>query len=203
MKNFKDEIQAKIRLESLKNKIMALSMTASHCADIPRDDFIFGIEKIIHSIVESAKESFEGTEPLKQLVAFIDDMPFKKINRRYKSLMKLRSKLCEVIESRNKSDDRVSLERIDLNLGAKDAGQNRRLPKDVMRINRNLTRPYDISKEAHAAVDKIKGMGNDFYNFLSEYCCEGTHESTDFKDIAIAQERIEEAVMWAVKGVTK
>jgi hypothetical protein len=75
--------------------------------------------------------------------------------------------------------------------------ENPEIP-DVMRVRSNigLLTPSQVS-----LVGKIKRMGNDFHAFLSNAPLSIPGEYS--REIEIAQKKIEEAVMWAVKGVTK
>jgi hypothetical protein len=77
-------------------------------------------------------------------------------------------------------------------------GSDKKEVPDVMRVRSNigLLIPSQVS-----LVGKIKRMGNDFHAFLSNAPLSIPGEYS--REIEIAQKKIEEAVMWAVKGVTK
>jgi hypothetical protein len=53
----------------------------------------------------------------------------------------------------------------------------------------------DLSEEKKRQVLEIKDLGSAFIHLLNRL--------QDTREINISRERIEEAVMWAVKGITK
>lgn len=64
-------------------------------------------------------------------------------------------------------------------------------PDDVMR--RVPNRP--LMSYEYEAVGKIKVMGQEFYDLLSTL--------PQSREVSLAKTKIEEAVMWATKGVTR
>jgi hypothetical protein len=61
--------------------------------------------------------------------------------------------------------------------------------EDVMRAN-----PIQQHSDQLQDADKIKRIGNEFHKMLDRF---------DGREISIAKTKLEEAVMWAVKGVTE
>lgn len=59
---------------------------------------------------------------------------------------------------------------------------------DVMNV-----KPRSLSLEELALIEDIKGVGNDFYAML--------HSLGDSREMEMAKLKLEECVMWAVKGV--
>ena len=60
--------------------------------------------------------------------------------------------------------------------------------EDVMRAE-----PRKLSLEELASIEEIKEVGNDFYAML--------HSLGDSREIEMAKLKLEECVMWAVKGI--
>lgn len=60
--------------------------------------------------------------------------------------------------------------------------------EDVMNVN-----PKSLSLEQRLSIQEIKEFGNDFYALLISF---GEH-----KEMKISRRKLEECVMWAVKGV--
>jgi hypothetical protein len=56
--------------------------------------------------------------------------------------------------------------------------------------------PKQLSEEQKAIIDKIKTMGNEFFNFLSS-----PNGGPDGYATREAKVKLEECVMWAVKDV--
>lgn len=69
-------------------------------------------------------------------------------------------------------------------------GQMREMNKDVMRIS-----PIPLTAASLSSMNRIKETGNEFYEFLE--CMPYSRE------LEIAKQKLEECVLWAVKGVTK
>jgi hypothetical protein len=67
------------------------------------------------------------------------------------------------------------------------AEQNKQ--KDIMRLT-----PRPLSAAERDNMDLIKQTGRDFYNFVDKL---GSN-----RELSLAKTKIEEAVMWAVKGIT-
>lgn len=59
--------------------------------------------------------------------------------------------------------------------------------EDVMNVN-----PKSLSLEQRLSIQEIKEFGNDFYALL---------DSIENAYLRIAKEKLEECVMWAVKGI--
>jgi hypothetical protein len=55
--------------------------------------------------------------------------------------------------------------------------------------------PNNLSEEDKADINAIKLLGNNLYGFL-----DGLGEC---REISLAKTKLEESVMWAVKGITK
>jgi hypothetical protein len=73
---------------------------------------------------------------------------------------------------------------------------------DARTVNNTMRQQFRVLTEAEkAAVDDLKGLGSDFLASLDD--CEAFLGSTAAREIAIARTKMEEAVMWAVKGITK
>jgi hypothetical protein len=53
----------------------------------------------------------------------------------------------------------------------------------------------DLSEREHAVLNSLKQLGGDFYDYVN-----GLGNS---RELSIAKTKIEEAVMWATKHVTK
>ena len=61
-----------------------------------------------------------------------------------------------------------------------------------------MRRKYrELTSEEQGWADTIKTKGDEFYQFLNSI-----ETTTGARHIAVARDKIEEAVMWAVKGVT-
>ena len=60
--------------------------------------------------------------------------------------------------------------------------------EDVMNVN-----PKSLSLEQRLSIQEIKEFGNDFYAML--------HSLGDSREIEMAKLKLEECVMWAVKGI--
>lgn len=257
-----NEPEEKVNLKSLKGKILALDITTRVTQDLPSSSVSAAMSDIINLIVKEARELEDVEEP-KQLVLYIDDLPVKKLGRRYKVLMKLRSKICVLIDFREQTakekeamdiqlqKDRESiLQKIRANkkyfrealnslhpvkwdmfkvkakmteeemniLGRvlkegieyeswmdssheeSEPEESRDAVPDVMRVN-----PKPLPSDVHKVVDTIKRMGNEFHHYLSIVPIPNTGEHKDFRfrEIGVALQKVEEAIMWAVKGVTK
>ena len=54
-------------------------------------------------------------------------------------------------------------------------------------------KPIKLSLEELASIEEIKEVGNDFYAML--------HSLGDSREIEMAKLKLEECVMWAVKGI--
>lgn len=73
---------------------------------------------------------------------------------------------------------------------------------DARTVNNTFRQQYRQLNEAEkAAVDDIKRLGAEFEAALDD--CQAFLRSTAAREIAIARTKMEEAVMWAVKGVSK
>ncbi len=57
--------------------------------------------------------------------------------------------------------------------------------------------PRELSEEDKANIQTIKVLGNHLYKFINNLDLE------DYREISLANTKLEEAVMWAVKGITK
>ena len=73
---------------------------------------------------------------------------------------------------------------------------------DARVVNNSARQQYRVLEEHEkAAVDDIKGLGEQFLLALDD--CETFLGDTARREIALARTKVEEAVMWAVKGITK
>lgn len=67
---------------------------------------------------------------------------------------------------------------------------------DERTVNNVMRHAYRVlSDDEKATMQKIKDIGLDFHNFI-----EGVGQS---RELSLAKTKIEEAVMWAVKHVTR
>ena len=67
---------------------------------------------------------------------------------------------------------------------------------DARAVNNTMRHQYPVLNDAEKAnMSKIKDMGAEFHEFI-----DGIGNS---REISLAKTKIEEAVMWAVKHVTK
>lgn len=67
---------------------------------------------------------------------------------------------------------------------------------DARTVNNVMRHAYRVLSDAEKAqMQKIKDMGLDFHNFI-----ESVGQS---RELSLAKTKIEEAVMWAVKHVTR
>jgi len=64
----------------------------------------------------------------------------------------------------------------------------------VMRDVMNLKR-QELSEDKKLSIETVKNLGNEFYAHLSDSSIPQNRE------ISLAKTKIEEAVMWAVKGI--
>lgn len=67
-------------------------------------------------------------------------------------------------------------------------------PTDAVRHNYRVLEPYEKQR-----MVVLKDLGADFLRKLDEY----DDESEPSRELEIARQRMEEAVMWAVKHITK
>lgn len=74
-----------------------------------------------------------------------------------------------------------------------DSGSDERVVNNVMRHEYRV-----LSEMEKEQMKKIKDMGLDFHSYLSSIC-----DGQLSRELAIARTKIEEAVMWAVKHITK
>lgn len=59
-----------------------------------------------------------------------------------------------------------------------------------------------LNEAQKSTIDKIKAMGNEFYCLLSEINNSTINRELSFnREFALAKTKLEEAVMWAVKGI--
>jgi hypothetical protein len=58
-----------------------------------------------------------------------------------------------------------------------------------------------LSSDKRLKITRIKFIAAELHRYLSDICKEGLYGSVDYRDIAIAKEKLQECVMWAVKGV--
>jgi hypothetical protein len=73
---------------------------------------------------------------------------------------------------------------------------------DARTVNNTMRQQYRVLEQHEKdAVDDIKGLGAEFLAALDD--CETFLGDTARREIALARTKIEEAVMWAVKGITK
>ncbi len=63
---------------------------------------------------------------------------------------------------------------------------------DVMHLYQKI-----LPEEDKVNIQTIKVLGNHFYKFIDNLDVE------DYREISLARVKIEEAVMWAVKAITK
>jgi uncharacterized protein (UPF0248 family) len=62
--------------------------------------------------------------------------------------------------------------------------------RDVMNLKRQ-----ELSEDKKLSIETVKNLGNEFYAHLSDSSIPQNRE------ISLAKTKIEEAVMWAVKGI--
>lgn len=73
-------------------------------------------------------------------------------------------------------------------------------------VNNVMRHEYKVLSDAEKVLMKgIKDKGLDFFSFLTQVAME-THtygEQVGSRELSVAKTKIEEAVMWAVKHITK